>query len=292
MYLFLTRVPCGSRVVRERPHYGLDTMLQPSTSTSASPNFGGVLCTAYCALLEVSEDPQPARSDRAGFLESKSRSAPVTARGVVRVGAAFHTLKRGQIVNDEGDSHSLTRHGGSPPWTPIRRVRRRQTSPMRRDCGPPASMEVWGFIIIDRESTGDSMDFLLEMFNKPFTHWRWEQQLVVVSVIIIAVLLVIYSITALARRTRGVRADPRRPMSGPIEVSWKYGPSLEWHSHGRCLDVSAGGLKMELPDPIDVFERIRFRVIHADLAGTASVRHCSRVGANYVIGVKFHRLRR
>ena len=81
-------------------------------------------------------------------------------------------------------------------------------------------------------------------------------------------------------------------MSGPVEVSWKYSPSLEWRSRGRCLDVSKGGLKMELPDSIAVFERIKFRVEHADLAGTASVRHCSRVNANYVIGVKFHRLTR
>ena len=137
------------------------------------------------------------------------------------------------------------------------------------------------------------MDFLLEMFNKPFTRWRWEQQFVVVSIaLVVGVLLAICSVARLTGRSRGVQAHPRRPMSGPVEVSWKYSPSLEWHSHGRCLDVSEGGLKMELPDPIDVFERIKFRAEHADLAGTASVRHCSRVGAIYVIGVKFHRLTR
>ncbi len=137
------------------------------------------------------------------------------------------------------------------------------------------------------------MDFLLEMFNKPFTQWRWEQQFVVVSIILlVGVLLAIWSIRRLTRRTRGVRAHPRRPLSGPIEVSWKYSPSLEWHSCGHCVDVSEGGLKMELPDPIEVFERIRFRVIQSELAGTASVRHCSRVGATYLIGVKFHRLTR
>ena len=136
-----------------------------------------------------------------------------------------------------------------------------------------------------------SMDLLLKMFNEPFTLWRWGQQVVVISIILlVGVLLAIYSIARLRRRTRGVRAHPRRPLSAPVEVSWKYSPSLECHSHGRSLDVSDGGLKIELPDPLNVSERIRFRFYRGHLAGTASVRYCNRVGRSYLIGVKFRHL--
>ncbi len=134
------------------------------------------------------------------------------------------------------------------------------------------------------------MDSFSKLLNQAFARLSWEVQLVLVLFILVGALLTIGSIAFSMRRGSKKRADPRLPLSGPIQVSWKYNPVLEQHSQGRCLDVSAGGLKMELPDPIDVSERIRFRVNHVHLAGTASVRYCNRVGRSYVIGVKFRRL--
>jgi hypothetical protein len=118
----------------------------------------------------------------------------------------------------------------------------------------------------------------------------WEVQLGLVLFILVGAVLTIGSIAFPMRRSRRKRAHPRVPLSGPIQVSWKYSRALEQHSQGRCLDVSEGGLMMKLPDPIDVSERIRFRVDHVRLAGTASVRYCNRVGTSYVIGVKFRHL--
>ena len=134
------------------------------------------------------------------------------------------------------------------------------------------------------------IDSFSKLLNQAFAKLRWEVQLAIVLFILVGAVLTIGSIAFSMRRRRKKRAYPRVPLSGPIQVSWKYDPVLEWHSHGRCLDVSARGLKMELPDPIDVSERIRFRVDRGHLAGTASVRYCNRVGRSYLIGVKFRRL--
>jgi PilZ domain-containing protein len=118
----------------------------------------------------------------------------------------------------------------------------------------------------------------------------WGVQLGIVLVIFLGAVLTIGSIAFSMRRGRRRRAHPRVPLSRPIQVSWKYNPDLEQHSQGRCLDVSEGGLMMELPDPIVVSERIRFRVDDVHLAGTASVRYCNHVGRSYLIGVKFRHL--
>ena len=134
------------------------------------------------------------------------------------------------------------------------------------------------------------IDSFSKLLSQAFAKLRWEVQLVIVLFILVGAVLTIGWIAFLMPRRGKKRADPRLPLSGPIQVSWKYNPVLEQHSQGRCLDVSAGGLMMELPDPIDVSEHIRFRVDHVDLAGTASVRYCNCVGRNYVIGVEFHRL--
>ena len=130
-----------------------------------------------------------------------------------------------------------------------------------------------------------------KLLSQAFAGLRWEAQLVLVLFTLVGALLTIGWIAfSMRRRGRNKRGDPRLPLSGPIQVSWKYSRALEQHSQGRCLDVSEGGLKMELPDPIDISEGIRFRVDHVHLAGTASVRYCNRVGTSYVIGVEFHRL--
>jgi hypothetical protein len=134
------------------------------------------------------------------------------------------------------------------------------------------------------------IDSFSKLLNQAVARLPWEVQLVIVIFILVGAFLTIGSIAFSMRRGRKKRADPRVPLSGPIQVSWKYDPRLECHSQGRCLDVSARGLKMELPDPIDVSERIRFRVDHVHLTGTASVRYCNRVGRSYVIGVKFRHL--
>ena len=129
-----------------------------------------------------------------------------------------------------------------------------------------------------------------KLLSQAFAKLPWEVQFVLVLLLLVGAVLTIGSLAFSMRHRRRKRAHPRVPLSGPIQVSWKYDPVLEWHSHGRCLDVSARGLKIELPDPIGISECIRFQVAHADLAGTASVRYCNRVGRSYFIGVKFRRL--
>jgi hypothetical protein len=43
---------------------------------------------------------------------------------------------------------------------------------------------------------------------------------------------------------------------------------------------------MELPDPIEVRTCVNLQVLQSNLVGSASVRHCTRIGLRYVIGVE------
>ena len=64
-------------------------------------------------------------------------------------------------------------------------------------------------------------------------------------------------------------------------------PSYQRTEQGRCVDMSAGGLRMELQDPILVGTPVSFHLLQTKRAGTAFVRHCTPTGSGYVIGVEF-----
>jgi hypothetical protein len=130
------------------------------------------------------------------------------------------------------------------------------------------------------------MHFLDEMVNRPFTQWGLHQQVAAAAIIVLAIFIVACTVLFI-RHIADRRGDSREPLTNPVEISWEDMAGLPQHSQGRCLDFSAGGLRMELPDRMDVPARIKFRVLNSDLAGIALVRYCRRSGPKYVAGAEF-----
>jgi len=131
------------------------------------------------------------------------------------------------------------------------------------------------------------MDFLLEILEKPFTQLRLEQQILAALIILLCLGLVVLSAAWVVNRIKKNRSSWRHRLVSPIDVSWEERPGVKRQERGCCLDVSTGGLKMELPESIAAGSPIYFQVLHTNLAGTASVRYCTRSGSKYVIGVEF-----
>jgi len=73
-----------------------------------------------------------------------------------------------------------------------------------------------------------------------------------------------------------------------VRVSW-LGPSgtLKTSPYARVLNISEGGIAVELPEPAQIVSRVKLQADKHRLLGEGTVRHCRRVGAKYVIGVKF-----
>jgi len=131
------------------------------------------------------------------------------------------------------------------------------------------------------------MDFLREILEKPFGQLQLEQQALVAVVVLVCLVLAGCSISAAIRHIAKRRADTREVVFSPIRVFWEDSAGSAHEVRGHCLDISAGGLRMELRDPIEPGTPIKFEVLTRDLRGEASVRHCMAVGANYEIGVQF-----
>ena len=131
------------------------------------------------------------------------------------------------------------------------------------------------------------MDFLLDILDKPFTQLRVEQQIVAVLAVLLCLLAALGSVFWVVRRMRGGRRHWRHRQTSPIEVSWEDSMGFKRREQGRCVEASAGGLRMELPDPIMAGTPISFHLLQTEHAGTAFVRHCTPTGSGYVIGVEF-----
>ena len=84
-----------------------------------------------------------------------------------------------------------------------------------------------------------------------------------------------------------IRRHRRVPYVGPVRISWEdaHGPR---YAQARCLDVSEGGLRIEVPGPIPVHSRISLRADRINLVGFATVKHVARHGSKYVIGLSLN----
>ena len=130
------------------------------------------------------------------------------------------------------------------------------------------------------------MRFLNEMVNRPFSHWGPREQIVAIVIVVVAIFLVFCTVSVI-RHIADRRGASREPLTNPVEITWEDIAGLPQHSQGRCLDFSAGGLRMELRDRVYVPARIKFRVLNSYLAGIALVRYCKRKGPKYVTGAEF-----
>lgn len=84
---------------------------------------------------------------------------------------------------------------------------------------------------------------------------------------------------------KDARRHRRIPYIGSIQISWETSGQARF-AQGRCVDVSEGGLKLEVPVPVPLRTSIIMRSEKIQLSGSATVRHIARYGSKYILGIE------
>jgi len=81
------------------------------------------------------------------------------------------------------------------------------------------------------------------------------------------------------------RASPRFRYFGSIFLSW-IGPSGKNAVMGKCFDISANGLGVEMTSRISVGTKVTVRAEWAHLNSSATVRHIAQKGGVFHLGLE------
>ena len=81
------------------------------------------------------------------------------------------------------------------------------------------------------------------------------------------------------------RKELRAALDAPLRLSWADPALGSVFLRGRCLDVSARGLRVLVSDPVPKFTTVSVAITGIHLSGGASVRHVARSGRGYVLGL-------
>ena len=92
-----------------------------------------------------------------------------------------------------------------------------------------------------------------------------------------------------ALKRKDLRRSRRYAVEGEfLRVSWlDLSGSLRMVQNSRVLNISEEGMAFELPEAAQLGSRVKMEADKHRLLGEASVRHCRRMGAKYVVGVEF-----
>ena len=81
------------------------------------------------------------------------------------------------------------------------------------------------------------------------------------------------------------RRHSRIRYTGSVRLSWDdHGEPC--YVQGKCVDLSAGGLRVEAAVGIPLRSRISFRVDELKLSGSGLVKHVARRGAKCILGLE------
>jgi hypothetical protein len=87
-------------------------------------------------------------------------------------------------------------------------------------------------------------------------------------------------------RGQDMRRHRRKQVEYTLSASWKDEDGVTKFSQTKGVDLSESGVRIESTEPMEIGRCIHIRVDELNLVGTAVVRHCSRRGAKYVIGLE------
>lgn len=83
-----------------------------------------------------------------------------------------------------------------------------------------------------------------------------------------------------------LRRHPRTPHAGPVKISWQDSSGADRWARGKCVDVSEGGLRIELLDEIPINTRVILSAESLHISGSAVVKNASRKGLKLLIGLE------
>lgn len=88
--------------------------------------------------------------------------------------------------------------------------------------------------------------------------------------------------------SRERRNNPRVGFDQFISISWVDPSGAQYHDRARCIDISEGGLRLELSRRIDPGSYVNVRADKYHLNASARVRSVMARGARYHIGFEFN----
>ena len=75
--------------------------------------------------------------------------------------------------------------------------------------------------------------------------------------------------------------------SGVLQISWLDVSGKMKMTRSRALNISEGGMAVELPEAAMPQSMLRFQSDRFKLMGAGAVRHCRREGTKYIVGLEF-----
>lgn len=84
---------------------------------------------------------------------------------------------------------------------------------------------------------------------------------------------------------KNIRRHNRIVCQGPVRISWQAADGPRF-ALGKCMDVSAGGLRIECLDAVPVRTMVLLNVERLNVSGSATVKHVARRGAKCVVGLE------
>jgi len=85
-----------------------------------------------------------------------------------------------------------------------------------------------------------------------------------------------------------LRRHPRTPSAAPVKISWQDSNGADRWARGKCVDVSEGGLRIELQDDIPVRTRVTLSAESLHIS-SAVVKSVTRQGPKHLIGLELTR---
>lgn len=86
-----------------------------------------------------------------------------------------------------------------------------------------------------------------------------------------------------------LRRHNRQDCSPKVKIMWCDASGNDKFANALALDVSETGVRLKVPEALAVQSCVTLRSENLKLHGQASVRHCSRLGTTYAIGLEFSR---
>jgi DnaJ domain/PilZ domain len=83
------------------------------------------------------------------------------------------------------------------------------------------------------------------------------------------------------------RRKQRQLFDCSLEISWKDSQGSSRTMTAQAIDVSNSGIRVEASEPIEMHLAVYVRAERYGLTGSTTIRHCSRRGSKYVLGLEF-----
>jgi len=84
------------------------------------------------------------------------------------------------------------------------------------------------------------------------------------------------------------RRKQRQLFDCSLEISWKDSQGNSRTITAQAIDVSNSGIRVEASEAIEMHTEVYVRAERYGLTGSTAIRHCSRRGSKYVLGLEFN----